>query len=1007
VPLELEDVDYDPFKSPLTLEPVSHDPFNPWMTGMNGTPLVNDFVKRSAEAPASTYPADVVKNLNAGLGQKGDVLTDDAGAQAEQLRRASEINTWLPGMNEDWRQFTRNPEHSFAAKKAVDLAGSTMNFLSGLQNVPSALKNELETFIGPIYGKGKVGSPDWQKANFDIASSLVGGPEGSVGAGWSPKAFKFLKDDMGVSTTAIHANTPTVIEQMLKNRQVAKDGNWANALRIHNEDSAASSWSPEAQEFLNKKQLVHALQSPAEIEHAMKNDPGFGGYPYDADWQKALEIHKGGVQDEEQKMGLETPTTTASGSGWSPKATAFLKSKNVDPYMANPAHISGEGTPLTDIGKAFKEAKKMHEAETGAETTFEPIGTTDWTAGAKKYLEGQLGLKPPLETPTASAISQMLEKGPEWTKTFAGNEKPGTPGFGSAQMVLAKHEMETQAAAKAAEAEAQAKAAAEAKAAQKAPKSVAPSASEALGFSVTPSSSAGPAKAPALDFTPNAGWSPEAIKYLQDNHWTGNAKSALKGDPQSLADMIKNGTWGDAGGHYTKALELSGVKPEVGAAPAHTTVQGPVTHPQVDEAGKKVLIKDPSVNTAQNWGKPGEITTFTPAGAKPTGFGAWDAPKDAAGWEKERGTPIKEPAFVPAKGLPSGAGVVVMEPGGKGAWIVSPTNKFGDEYALPKGRVDKGMDQQSTALKEAYEETGLRIKLRAHLGDVTSPYSRTRYYLGERAGGDPSHMGWESQAVHHVPIDKVKGMLNSKEQEIFDKAVEAAKTNMKPVGTAGQTASEALFGGGGTQKGVSAAEWKKFWETYYPPLKVPKKQGAVPPFNPNQLPMDMASVQKRMTEAGFGPHAGQWDWWRGVSKDTPFSWEKMGYHDPVQAGAHEPAIFLHEESAPSGHYGSLVNPHLVKSENPKTLDWKGAGYSGSKMTKAIKDAWAAGHDTLLIKNVSDLGGKHHQLMVRHPSQLRHPYAVFDPAFKKSGNLLSARGVPLGGVNALGGGADAQ
>jgi len=946
VPLELEDVDYDPFKSPLTLEPVSHDPFNPWTTEMQGgTPLVNGFVKRGAEAPASTYPADVVKNLNAGLGQKGDVLSDDAGAQAEQLRRASEINPWLPGMNEDWRQFTRNPEHSFAAKKAVDLAGSTMNFLSGLQNVPSALKNELETFINPIYGKGKVGSPDWQRANFDIASSLVGGPEGSVGAGWSPEALKFLE----------------------------------------------------------KKGLDAKNISPLEIKSGIAHDPNFGAYPYDNEWAEALKIHEGNGWSPSALEHLEKHGKIAADA--SPKEVeGMINAGQVDPLKGGDAKIWGDA-----LSKHFQDEEQKMGLETPpAETTFEPIGTTDWTAGAKKYLEGQLGLKPPLETPTAAAISQMLEKGPEWTKTFAGNEKPGTPGFGSAQMVLAKHEMETQAAAKAAEAEAQAKAAADAAAAKKAPKSVAPtqSASQALGLE--PSKAAGPSASAALDFTPNAGWTPEAIKYLQDNHWTGNAKSALKGDPQSLADMIKNGTWGDAGGHYTKALELSGVKPEVGAAPAHTTVQGPVTHPQADEAGKKVLIKDPSVNTVQNWGKPGEITTFTPAGAKPTGFGPWDAPKDAAGWEKERGTPIKEPAFVPAKGLPSGAGVVVMEPGGKGAWIVSPTNKFGDEYALPKGRVDKGMDQQSTALKEAYEETGLRIKLRAHLGDVTSPYSRTRYYLGERAGGDPSHMGWESQAVHHVPIDKVKGMLNPKEQEIFDKAVEAAKTTMKPKATAAGTATtaqDALFGSGPVKaqsQGVSAADWKKFWETYYPPLKVPKKQGAVPPFNPNALPMDMASVQKRMEEAGFGPHQGQWAWWRGVSKDTPFSWEKMGYHDPVQAGATEPAIFLHEENAPAGHYGSLVNPHLVKSENPKTLDWKGAGYSGGKMSKAIKDAWAAGHDTLLIKNIADLGGTHHQLMVRHPSQLRHPYAVFDPAFKKSGNLLSARGLPLGGVNALGG-----
>ena len=87
--------------------------------------------------------------------------------------------------------------------------------------------------------------------------------------------------------------------------------------------------------------------------------------------------------------------------------------------------------------------------------------------------------------------------------------------------------------------------------------------------------------------------------------------------------------------------------------------------------------------------------------------------------------------FVPHPSLPSGAGALIRDPLTGGYWVVSPTNKFGGfENTLAKGRVDKGSghDLQTTAIKEVWEETGLKVDIKGHVGDLASPYSKTRYY---------------------------------------------------------------------------------------------------------------------------------------------------------------------------------------------------------------------------------------------------------------------------------------
>jgi len=117
---------------------------------------------------------------------------------------------------------------------------------------------------------------------------------------------------------------------------------------------------------------------------------------------------------------------------------------------------------------------------------------------------------------------------------------------------------------------------------------------------------------------------------------------------------------------------------------------------------------------------------------------------------------VAEPPFVLPAGLKAAAGAVVVENDGR-VWLVSPTNGFGGYSAtFPKGRVDAGGSLQHTAIREVYEESGLVVRLQAHLIDVRRTQTYTRYYVARRIGGCPSAMGWESQAVHLVPASRLE-----------------------------------------------------------------------------------------------------------------------------------------------------------------------------------------------------------------------------------------------------------
>ncbi|WP_288378380.1 NUDIX hydrolase [uncultured Massilia sp.] len=191
-------------------------------------------------------------------------------------------------------------------------------------------------------------------------------------------------------------------------------------------------------------------------------------------------------------------------------------------------------------------------------------------------------------------------------------------------------------------------------------------------------------------------------------------------------------------------------------------------HPKRDEYGRPVSLKAPSAAThPDSWHDPLHIATVVPGGAMPASlhgiaFTPWaSAPVDDAGWSAVAGhdAPFDEPHFEPAPGKRVAAGVVIEEPDGR-VWVVHPSNAFGGYPAtFPKGTRDPDMSLRATAVREAWEESGLRVVLDGFLCDLVRSRSKTRYYLGRRVGGCPADMGWESQAVSLAPRTQLGALL--------------------------------------------------------------------------------------------------------------------------------------------------------------------------------------------------------------------------------------------------------
>jgi len=198
-------------------------------------------------------------------------------------------------------------------------------------------------------------------------------------------------------------------------------------------------------------------------------------------------------------------------------------------------------------------------------------------------------------------------------------------------------------------------------------------------------------------------------------------------------------------------------------------------HPKADAKGRSVVITHPHPPGPEaNWFTSDQIATFLPAGPTPpmlhgVPFAPWrDAPTTLQQWRAVAGQKgdLDEPPF-DAQGKEPAAGLIIVEPDGR-IWVVCPTNRFADCVAcFPKGRADEGLSLQVTAIKETYEESGLRVEITGLVGDFSGLITQARFYTARRVGGTPADMGWESQAVLLVPRNQLAAVVNlPRDQEI-------------------------------------------------------------------------------------------------------------------------------------------------------------------------------------------------------------------------------------------------
>lgn len=207
-------------------------------------------------------------------------------------------------------------------------------------------------------------------------------------------------------------------------------------------------------------------------------------------------------------------------------------------------------------------------------------------------------------------------------------------------------------------------------------------------------------------------------------------------------------------------------------------------HPRKNDHGQAVELKLPHQPTPlATWNNPIQLATTTPDSPMPgtvagLAIETWTAAPTNTDWEKLAITvPFDEPAMQTAAGKAPASGAVVVEADGR-VWVVSPSNRFGGyTNTFPKGKVDAGLSPRANAIKEVFEESGLQVELTGFLCDSVRSTSVTRYYTARRLGGNPADMGWESQAVHLVPLAKLAELDSHPNDQPIIKALQTKVGN--------------------------------------------------------------------------------------------------------------------------------------------------------------------------------------------------------------------------------------
>lgn len=237
---------------------------------------------------------------------------------------------------------------------------------------------------------------------------------------------------------------------------------------------------------------------------------------------------------------------------------------------------------------------------------------------------------------------------------------------------------------------------------------------------------------------------------------------------------------------YTKK-DGTYVKPHQRAGEAAEHV--PHYHPRTNDSGKQVIIHHPHHASAPStWHHRDAVATFVPDGDVPLSINGvklmrWkDHPRTPEGWDYVDGVKddLEEPPFKHDPKLHASSGVIIEEPDGR-VWLIHPTNSFGGyEASFPKGTAEAELSLQANAIKEAFEESGLKVEITGFIGDFTRTTSVCRMYRARRVGGTPVSMGWESQAVSLVPKALLYEHLNGAADHPIAEAIGAGPAPKLP-----------------------------------------------------------------------------------------------------------------------------------------------------------------------------------------------------------------------------------
>lgn len=150
-------------------------------------------------------------------------------------------------------------------------------------------------------------------------------------------------------------------------------------------------------------------------------------------------------------------------------------------------------------------------------------------------------------------------------------------------------------------------------------------------------------------------------------------------------------------------------------------------------------------------------------------------------WNAIQDKKIKAPKLPPLNGKTQSAGVLVVEDDGR-VWVVEPSGHYGGyNHTFAKGRVDGTSTLQQTAMREAFEEMGIKVDIVDYLTDAEGSTTMTRYFVAKRTGGAPWDAHWETDNVKLATVDELKKLLNVKrDQDTLDKFVKWQEKQAQP-----------------------------------------------------------------------------------------------------------------------------------------------------------------------------------------------------------------------------------